>query len=526
MGSNAFGLPWRQRQLISDSNGYTGQGPLMDLPPEPQLSAPVGLGEIPNQLPSGVARPRLDAATSPTIRAAEGVLQGLPQSPSAEIQGLAQKPPSTTRAILATLANTFTPSAGFAGLIAYGPKGLAARKQMEQYQAAMPTRLSAAKTMQDAWDDDALRVGQDESRQIREQQIRDQAAANRRTTYSTQTNNAQTRGGIQIGPGEQIPSGYTARMVTNPEGQQEMWAIPNAAEVARQKRSVSLVPTPPEIKKAFNLQQDEMPETELGRYQGLLAAQQRAKEAQQAAEERLDKQIAATDARSEAGRNLQRELSRVRAAKSGASDSDQDLVEAVIASPSILSTLTPTARTRITPLLQKQGFRDFGKDLSDTALGKLSDSRFALASVQDLRDLLVENKDQLGPTSAISVLNPYSEKRRLQADINRVKQRVGKALEGGVLRKEDEEKYKQILATISDTDETAIYKMDGLIKDLETDMGIYLKTLGEGGRRVGALNTGQGPAPQAIEQTNIKTQAKRHSFDGGKTWRTGPLPSK
>jgi hypothetical protein len=35
-------------------------------------------------------------------------------------------------------------------------------------------------------------------------------------------------------------------------------------------------------------------------------------------------------------------------------------------------------------------------------------------------------------------------------------------LEGGVLRKEDEEKYKKILPTVNDTMETVLYKMKQL----------------------------------------------------------------
>jgi hypothetical protein len=45
----------------------------------------------------------------------------------------------------------------------------------------------------------------------------------------------------------------------------------------------------------------------------------------------------------------------------------------------------------------------------------------------------------------MQTVNPWSGSRKVQAEIDRVRQLVGKALEGGVLRKEDEEKYKKIL---------------------------------------------------------------------------------
>jgi hypothetical protein len=54
------------------------------------------------------------------------------------------------------------------------------------------------------------------------------------------------------------------------------------------------------------------------------------------------------------------------------------------------------------------------------------------------------------------------ESKGRQAVIDRVKQVIGKALEGGVLRKEDEYKYTKILPTIQDTPEVAKVKLDGL----------------------------------------------------------------
>jgi hypothetical protein len=49
-----------------------------------------------------------------------------------------------------------------------------------------------------------------------------------------------------------------------------------------------------------------------------------------------------------------------------------------------------------------------------------------------------------------------------QAVIDRVKQVIGKALEGGVLRKEDEYKYTKILPTIKDIPQVVKTKLDGL----------------------------------------------------------------
>jgi hypothetical protein len=166
------------------------------------------------------------------------------------------------------------------------------------------------------------------------------------------------------------------------------------------------------------------------------------------------------------------------------SNGNAGLVQAVLNNPLMYDDLTPSVKTAISADLAKAGFSGFGRRLSSTEIAKLSDGKSAIASLKDLREVLVANEKHIGPISGLAALNPYSEARKAQADIDRVKQRVGKALEGGVLRKEDEEKYKKILATLTDTPETAIYKVDQIIQNIEQDMSIYTGELRRGGRKV------------------------------------------
>lgn len=173
---------------------------------------------------------------------------------------------------------------------------------------------------------------------------------------------------------------------------------------------------------------------------------------------------------------------------------DAQLVEAVINHPALWDNLTPTVRSRIGPALAAKGFANFGRPMGDTAIEKLSDGRSAVASLRDLRDVLSKNEQYIGPVAGLSGLNPYSPARKAQADINRVRQRVGKALEGGVLRKEDEEKYKKILATLTDEPTTAIYKVDQMIAEIERDIATFEDEQQRAGRRVtppkGSNNSG------------------------------------
>ena len=71
-----------------------------------------------------------------------------------------------------------------------------------------------------------------------------------------------------------------------------------------------------------------------------------------------------------------------------------------------------------------------------------------------------------------------------QAVIDRVKQVIGKALEGGVLRKEDEYKYTKILPTIQDTPQVAKVKLDGLRDALTLRRERLLEGLDDAGYNV------------------------------------------
>jgi hypothetical protein len=173
------------------------------------------------------------------------------------------------------------------------------------------------------------------------------------------------------------------------------------------------------------------------------------------------------------------------------------LVDAVIANPALWDDLTPTVKGDIAADLNAKGFSGFGRRLTDAAIKQISETKSAIDSLRDLRVTLQENEQYIGPVAGLAALNPYSEAREAQAKIDLVRQRVGKALEGGVLRKEDEEKYRRILATLRDVPSTAIFKVDNLIATLERDLDNYIEEQRSAGRRVA-----QPPRPGAPTDTN------------------------
>lgn len=169
-------------------------------------------------------------------------------------------------------------------------------------------------------------------------------------------------------------------------------------------------------------------------------------------------------------------------AASSAGSGMNSLAATVIANPELFNQLTPTEKAKIAPSLAAAGFNAFGKPLSDTAITSINQTNFALTSLADLRAKIQSNVQFVGPVKGLAALNPFSKARRVQADVNRVRQTVGKALEGGVLRKEDEEKYKTILATLTDTPETALYKIDALSSSIEQNLANYKALQAAAGR--------------------------------------------
>jgi hypothetical protein len=74
-----------------------------------------------------------------------------------------------------------------------------------------------------------------------------------------------------------------------------------------------------------------------------------------------------------------------------------------------------------------------------------------------------------------------------QGVINLVKQIIGKGLEGGVLRKEDESKYEKMLPTMSDPAAVAQSKIENMIKTLEQKRVTHIDALEDAGYDVSAF---------------------------------------
>lgn len=101
-----------------------------------------------------------------------------------------------------------------------------------------------------------------------------------------------------------------------------------------------------------------------------------------------------------------------------------------------------------------------------------------------------------------------------QSMINGAKQIIGKALEGGVLRKEDEAKYAEILPTIQDRPDVAQGKIAKLRATLQKKRETTLEALGSAGYGVDRFNKG-GAAPK-MAPSHESGPAADYVWDGTK----------
>lgn len=106
-----------------------------------------------------------------------------------------------------------------------------------------------------------------------------------------------------------------------------------------------------------------------------------------------------------------------------------------------------------------------------------------MPKILDDLEATFKNTSVNGPISgAIRSMVPWdTEARTIQGKIGIAKQLVGKFLEGGVLRKEDEVKYEKILPQITDTPDVALNKIGNLRGLLSQRYNSMLESLKQAG---------------------------------------------
>ena len=113
--------------------------------------------------------------------------------------------------------------------------------------------------------------------------------------------------------------------------------------------------------------------------------------------------------------------------------------------------------------------REQGRPVTSGDAGRVAELDTSLDDVGKIRTVLAGGATGAAAKAGTMVPNVITEftgigaeAKATQATIDRVKQVIGKALEDGVLRKEDEAKYEKILPTIGDPPSVVKAKIDGL----------------------------------------------------------------
>jgi hypothetical protein len=135
---------------------------------------------------------------------------------------------------------------------------------------------------------------------------------------------------------------------------------------------------------------------------------------------------------------------------------------------------------------QPANTREQGRPVTSSDAGRIAD----LDTSMDDLNVLTRDLGKTGTASKVGAMMPNAvtdltgigaDAKSRQAVIDRVKQVIGKALEGGVLRKEDEIKYERILPTIGDPPDVAERKLQGLFEAIDKRRQTQIESLSDAG---------------------------------------------
>lgn len=154
---------------------------------------------------------------------------------------------------------------------------------------------------------------------------------------------------------------------------------------------------------------------------------------------------------------------------------------------------------------QPASTREQGRQVTSGDAGDIAEFNTALDDLASLRGEL-EGNGATGTAASLgaSLWTPITnltgwgaDAKAKQAQIDRVKQVIGKALEGGVLRKEDEAKYEKILPTIKDAPALVTAKLNGLVAAIQKRQQRKLDALDSAGYDVSRFGAPGAARPSA-----------------------------
>lgn len=124
-----------------------------------------------------------------------------------------------------------------------------------------------------------------------------------------------------------------------------------------------------------------------------------------------------------------------------------------------------------------------GKQLPSDKVLLVNEGNSIPTMLTSIKDTIKNNGDAFGPIAGrLGSMNPYDTKSQtIDSQVRAASQAFGRYMEGGVLRKEDEEKYRKMFPTLSDTPAVAANKLaivEKLLVDKQTSNVAALKNSG------------------------------------------------
>lgn len=158
------------------------------------------------------------------------------------------------------------------------------------------------------------------------------------------------------------------------------------------------------------------------------------------------------------------------------------------------------------------------KQLSAAQANLLSEGNQLSFVLDPLYNILETKKDLFGPvTGRIGQSNPYNTAAQtIDDDLRRAAQTIGKYMEGGVLRKEDEEKYRRMLPQLTDTPDVARNKLEGVTDLLKQKQLDYIDSYARAGYDVSnfvSSDSGGGGNLEQSFQEDVRNLASQMDRD-------------
>lgn len=131
-----------------------------------------------------------------------------------------------------------------------------------------------------------------------------------------------------------------------------------------------------------------------------------------------------------------------------------------------------------------------GKMIPANTVVNVNEGAAAARKLPDIEKLIDNNPNLFGPIMGRArALNPYDkDAASVNAEMRAASQQFGRYMEGGVLRKEDEEKYRRMFPQSGDTPEVAKNKLNSVKRLLSLKYNSDIKTLGDSGYDVSGFD--------------------------------------